>query len=94
MKVMIVWTSHPGTHEEALRKFTAEGGIKTPPGVRILNQSIAIGCGFILLESDDYGAVASFCSDWQAVVSMEPHIVIDHAQLLEHHKQRLHKGRA
>ena len=97
MKVMIVWKSHPGTHADALKKLMDEGGIKPQPGqsgVKILSSVHGIGCGFILVETQDYGAVATFCSDWQSVVSVETHIVIDDAQLLEHHKQRLHKGRA
>ena len=94
MKVMIVWKSHPGTHAEALKKLMNDGGIKAQAGVKILSSVHGIGCGFILLEANDYGAVANFCNDWQTVVSIEPHIVIDDAQLLEHHKQRLHKARA
>jgi Protein of unknown function (DUF3303) len=95
LKVMIVWKSHPGTHADALRKFVDEGGMKVQPGIHILSAVHGIGCGFILLESADYGAVADFCSDWQTVVSVEPHIVIDDAQLLEHHKQKLqHRARA
>ena len=91
LKVMIVWQSHPNTHEEALKKLMDEGGVKTRPGVKVLLSVHAIGCGFILLEATDYGEVANFCSDWQSVVSIEPHIVIDDMGLIEHHKNR-HKN--
>ena len=87
MKVMIVWKSHPGTHADALKKFTTDKGVKEH-GVKILSRYHAISCGFILIEANDYGAVANFCAQWQHVVSVEPHIVIDDAQLIEHHMRQ------
>ena len=94
MKVMLVWTSHPGTHADALQKLVTEGGVKESARIRILFSVHGIGCGFILLEAIDYGAVANFCAPWQAVVSVEPHIVIDDEQLLEHHRQHAAHKRA
>ena len=88
MKVMVVCKSHPGTHAAAMKRFVEENGLKVEPNVRVLSTSHGIGTSFILLESQDYGAIASLCNDWQAVVSVEAHVVISDTELVAHHKNR------
>jgi hypothetical protein len=84
MKFMLTFTLKQHSRDEAIRRF--KGGLGQPPkGVALLGRWTAVDLtvGFVLLESDDVGALTDFALRWSDVIELRLVPVIDDAPLVE-----------
>ena len=84
MKFMVTFTIKPETRgrDEAIARFKATGG-RPPKGATLLGRWTAadFSGGFVLLESDDAGALTEFALMWSDLMELRVVPVNDDAEL-------------
>lgn len=74
---MLVWSTRPETHKEAMEKFLADNALP-PAGVEVISSLHGVGKGWMLVESKTLDPVYTMCASWAHLVNIEAHPVINH----------------
>ncbi len=81
MHFLTIWTFRPDQTNRTLARFDETGALP-PDGVTMLSRwhDLAGGRGFAIFETDDPVAIASWCRQWNDLLSFEVIPVVDDEQ--------------
>lgn len=81
MKYILAYTLRQETRNTAIARFLKTGGLP-PKGAKLHGRwnRVDLAGGFLLLESDDTGALAEFCRDWSDVCDLHLMPVMEDAE--------------
>jgi len=91
MKFMLTFTLSPATRNEAIARFQKTGG-QPPKGVKLLGRwtRADFSRGYVLLETDDPGALTEFALQWSDLMEMETAVVVEDKELVDVLKRASH----